>query len=647
MDVLYFWIKEYKNIENKGFDLSSKISFTTEVESISPDGTLNLILSKEVRNSIDLFPENIVDVKAILGENGSGKSNLLLWLINFIMNNQTRNFGFLVTSEYIIVRDKINFISFPEELFGKKLLFIQPEDLVNFNRINTYKNKVQRSEAFGMIANNLMETYFKKKYLIYYSPALNQDNYYNSEGVRNSYFRWPSEKLNYFDISTESLIVSDYNNHINNLDYMITGESELLSYKFLESLRALDFLSTEKELGLTINFPIHNIDIGFTGFNSKFWESIDYLVSDNSNRDKVIGNLLDFDKIDPFKLGKEEAFFAEFSKEIMYCIMSYQLKHYYNFSKEQIYPLERLGNNLRDNYNPKLGFYESIYEYLKKGDVFTEEDANFMIEQIQEARSYFESKFKSGEIICNGDYGLSVPEFSIRSIIKDFLQAPLFEIKTSREEEERVIRLNMFGFDLHGLSSGERNFLSLFSRVNSIKKHIKDNREILFLIDEGELGFHPQWQKEYFKLITDFIKKFFANNKVQLIITSHSPFLASDLPKENIIFLERDDNQKTKISDLNEHQLTFASNIHSLYSDAFFLKGATIGSFSKDILNEIIDYLKGDNFSEEKNNRYRSIIEIIGEPVIKRKLEDLWIQKLGKEEELHILKKRISYLESL
>ncbi|MGQ7945072.1 AAA family ATPase [Flavobacterium sp. WC2509] len=647
MDVLYFWIKEYKNIENKGFDLSSKISFTTEVESISPDGTLNLILSKEERSPLHIFPENIVDVKAILGENGSGKSNLLVWLINFIMNNQTRNFGFLVTSEYIIVRDKINFISFPEEVFGKKLLFIQPEDLVNFNRINTYKNKVQKSEAFGMIASNLMETYFKKKYLIYYSPALNQDNFYNSEGVQNSYFRWPSEKLNYFDISTESLIVSDYNNHKNNLDYMITGESELLSYKFLESLRALDFLSTEKELDLTINFPIHNIDIGFTGFNSKFWDSVDYLVSDNSNREKVIGNLLDFDKIDPFQLDNEEAFFAEFSKEIMYCIISYQLKYYFNFSKEQLYPLERLGNNLRDNYNPKLGFYESIYEYLKKGDVFTEEDANFMIEQIQEARSYFESKFKSGEIICKGDYGLSVPEFSIRSIIKDFLQAPLFVIKTSRKEEERVIRLNMFGFDLHGLSSGERNFLSLFSRLNSIKKHIKDNREILFLIDEGELGFHPQWQKEYFKLITDFIKKFFANNKVQLIITSHSPFLASDLPKENIIFLERDENQKTKISDLSEHQLTFASNIHSLYSDAFFLKGATIGSFSKDILNEIIDYLKGNNFSDEKNNKYRSIIEIIGEPVIKRKLEDLWIQKLGKEEELHILKKRISYLESL
>src|SRR5690606_30353928 len=114
-----------------------------------------------------------------------------------------------------------------------------------------------------------------------------------------------------------------------------------------------------------------------------------------------------------------------------------------------------------------------------------------------------------------------------------------------------------------------------------------------------------------------------------------------------IIFLEKDENLKTRISDLSNHQLTFASNIHSLYSDAFFIKGATIGSFSKDILNEIIDYLKGDQFSAQLNDKYRSIIKIIGEPVIKRKLEDLWIEKLGKEEELDILRDRIKYLESL
>jgi len=646
MDVLYFWIREYKNIKSKGFNLSSKISFTTEIDSTESDGTLNLSLTSEEGKSLNLFSENIIDVKAILGENGSGKSNLLFYLINFIMNKQTRRFGFLITSKYIIIRDKINFTSFPAEVLAEKLEIIQAEDLVNFNR-GQYKNKVQRMEAFNMIADNLMETYLKNMYLIYYSPGLNQDNYYNSEGVQNSYARWENTESNFFDISTESLIVSDYNNHKNNLDYMITGESELLSYKFLESLRALDFLRTEKELGLSINFPIHTINIGFTGFNAKFWDSVDHLISDNSSRNKAISSLLNFDKIDLFKLDSNEAFFAEFLKEIMYCIMSFQLKHYYNFSSEELYPLQRLTDNIRDNYNSELGLAEAIKEYIKKSDFFEEEDGIFLIEQIEAVKSYFNSKFKSGEIFCNGMYGLSVPEFSIRSIIKDFLEAPLFELKTSREEGERTIRLNMFGFDLYGLSSGERNFLSLFSRLNWIKRFIKNERKILFLIDEGELGFHPQWQKEYFKLITDFIGKFFKNNKVQLIITSHSPFLASDLPKENIIFLERDENQETQISDLSEHQLTFASNIHSLYSDAFFLKGATIGSFSKDILNEIIDYLKGDGFSKEKNDKYRSIIQIIGEPVIKRKLQDLWVQKLGKEEELKVLRKRIKYLESL
>lgn len=647
MDVFYFWIREYKNIESSGFNFSSRVSFTTEIESIDSDGSLNLSLSKQHENSLKLFPKNITDVKAILGENGSGKSNLLFSLINFIMNKKASDFGFLVTSEYIIVRDKINFISIPDDIFGKKLQIIQPEDLVNFNRLGTLKRKVSRSEAFSMITDNLMEAHFKKKYLIYYSPALNQDNYYNSEGVQNSYFRWENTKLNFFDISTESLIVSDYNNHKNNLDYMISGESELLSYKFLESIRVLDFLRIEKDLNLSINFPIHNIDIGFTGFNSKFWDSVDYLISNNSSIKRTIGNVLNFDKIDTLRLSSEEAFFAEFSKEVMYCVMSFQLKHYYNSSAEELYPLERLIDNLRVNYHSELGFYGALYDYIKKGDGFKEEDGNYLIEQIESAKSYFASKFKSGDIICHGLYGLSVPESKIRFIIDDFLKEPLFELKISRNTEERTIRLNMFGFDLHGLSSGERNFLSLFSRLNSIKKFIKNEREILFLIDEGELGFHPQWQKEYLKLITDFIEKFFPNNKVQLIITSHSPFLASDLPKENIIFLERDENQKTKISDLSEHQLTFASNIHSLYTDAFFLKGATIGSFSKDILNEIIDYLKEDAFSEEKNNKYRSIIAIIGEPVIKRKMEELWMQKMGKKEEVIMLKKRISYLESL
>lgn len=647
MEILYFWIREHRNIKETGFNLSSKVLFNTVIENIEADGTLNLSVLQEETNSLNIFPKNIIDVKAILGENGSGKSNLLYWITNFIMNKKTSSFGFLITSEFIIVRDKINFTNLPISINGKKIKLISPEDIINSTRVGNFKAKINKEDAFSMIGNNLMETYFKNKYLIFYSTILNQDNYYNSEGLQNSYFLWENTKMNYFDISTESLIVNDYSNHKNNLNYFISGESELLSYKYLESIRILDFLSIEKSLDLSIKFPIHTINIGFTGFNEKFWDSIDYIISPNSSLNKSIEKILRFDKIDSSKLDYETAFKTELSKEIMYCIMSFQLKNYYNFSREKDYPIGRLINSLQKNYDSSLGSIEALYNYIKKSEHFTYNN-EYLINQIKDVFIYFEDKFISGEIICNGIYGLVVPEFHIRSVIGDFIKSPIYGLKLSENEEvDDFIRFNMFGFDLYGLSSGERNFLSFFSRLHSIKNRIKKNRDILFLIDEGEIGFHPQWQKEYFKLITDFIEKYFPKNRVQLIITSHSPFLASDLPKENIIFLDKDENNKTKISDLSNHNLTFASNIHSLYSDAFFIKGATIGSFSKHILNEIIDYLKSDQFSAPLNDKYRSIIKIVGEPVIKRKLEDLWIEKLGKEEELNILRDRIKYLESL
>lgn len=242
---------------------------------------------------------------------------------------------------------------------------------------------------------------------------------------------------------------------------------------------------------------------------------------------------------------------------------------------------------------------------------------------------------------------MKIPQTRIRSIAKDFLKAPLSYFKLSEDPEDGIIKLNMFGFDFYGLSTGERSFLSLFSRLHYYRNRIEENRNILFLIDEGELGFHPQWQKEYFKIILDFFKKMFPKNNIQLVITSHSPFLASDLPKENIIFLKKNSSNQTEISGLKMRQETFAANIHSLYSDAFFIQGATIGSFAKDTLDEIVDYLNGEKHTTELNYKYKNIIKKIGEPIIKNKLEEMWVQKLGKYEEISMLEERINYLKSL
>ena len=75
MELLYVWIKDYKNIKEQGFNFSPKWRFHYEPET----GELTI---DENKNFIDnFFGEHISNVTAIVGENGSGKSNVLVEII--------------------------------------------------------------------------------------------------------------------------------------------------------------------------------------------------------------------------------------------------------------------------------------------------------------------------------------------------------------------------------------------------------------------------------------------------------------------------------------------------------------------------------------------------------------------------------------
>ena len=88
------------------------------------------------------------------------------------------------------------------------------------------------------------------------------------------------------------------------------------------------------------------------------------------------------------------------------------------------------------------------------------------------------------------------------------------------------------------LSSGQKAMLDMFSRFYSIAMKINKlgDKNILILIDEGELYLHPQWQKSLLKDLLDFFKMIY-DKDIQVILTSNSPFIVSDLPKHNIIFI--------------------------------------------------------------------------------------------------------------
>ena len=98
----------------------------------------------------------------------------------------------------------------------------------------------------------------------------------------------------------------------------------------------------------------------------------------------------------------------------------------------------------------------------------------------------------------------------------------------------------------------------------------------------------------------------------QIIITSHSPILISDIPRSNILFIEKRDGYSRVCTPIR-HKETFAANIHTLYNDSFFLEGVPIGDFAKCKIQEIYNRLNNAEISPEiLKEIYR-----IGEPIIR------------------------------
>ena len=289
-----------------------------------------------------------------------------------------------------------------------------------------------------------------------------------------------------------------------------------------------------------------------------------------------------------------------------------------NFSKEKL--LTFLYIELFEDENPKIHEIESDImsiekEILEKFKVKNIENIYALLEKIEESTILIE-EFKD---IYNV-YKESLLE--LRNI--GYLKID-FEDKEGREY-----------FDL---SQGERK---LFTEMLMIFDEIKqsENNNFLLLLDEPDLSLHPDWQKRY---ISEMIKLLsnFSEKKFHLIVTTHSPFILSDLPKENIIFLE-----KGKQVYPFENGQTFGANIHTLLSHGFFMKDGLMGEFAKSKIDDVINYLNNKKSEIRNDKDAQNIIDIIGEPIIKRELQRMLKNKmeLSNKTEIDTIKSQIELL---
>lgn len=285
-----------------------------------------------------------------------------------------------------------------------------------------------------------------------------------------------------------------------------------------------------------------------------------------------------------------------------------------------------------ENYTDYSKFIES-YDNLLKHTIFLTGD---ILCQINNSESEMIVK-------CDCNYDESI--FRFLKAVDEINSIFIYEINPLRKKA-------LFEMEYgHNISSGELQLLIEISNLYNTFKMIK-NKHIIFLLDEPDKTMHPEWSSKYINclitMINDLSKREFKDGqrKFQFIITTHSPFMLSDVPKEFVTCIEIDKNHKRVIS---KPKKSFASNYYDIIKDSFFLENF-IGDFAKEKINEMI---KNINSLETVNDckcvdSLRNKIKIIDDDFLKgilnKKLEDkiasidknynLEIRKLNLKEEI-------------
>lgn len=151
---------------------------------------------------------------------------------------------------------------------------------------------------------------------------------------------------------------------------------------------------------------------------------------------------------------------------------------------------------------------------------------------------------------------------------------------------------------LNHLSSGERQFLYMMSTLVYHAINLKTiatnpNRiqynKLNLVMDEVEICFHPELQRQFINKMIGVLTRMKLNEHfdINILLTTHSPFVLSDIPTANLLCLEKGEPKKGD----EVLQQTFCANVYDLLSNHFFMR-QFIGDFAAKKLDNWVEEVK-------------------------------------------------------
>lgn len=493
MELVYLWVDDYKNIHQQGFNFSPRFDCKYDGENL-------MITPKE--HLENFFGENI-NVTAIVGENGSGKSSIL---------------------SSLIMKSKIFMVVFDDEL-------------------KIYTNKVKVTSSLKI------------------------------EDFTTSFLR----KVLYY--SMDNLNLAESRSHLTTIDFSKTNELIATNYLKLQDI--------DSEL---FNFMPYYIEYSFYDF----WLDSSYEIDNLEVEDIKAAFDWNYPESSDNIINAIKALMAVQDEYLLYLFNRFE-------------GLERIFENI------------DLLEKVRPKDLYLVVDEKEVQEALKECDINFVEREKFKLLQEHADKFLEIKKLEELFGV-DYLE--LFFYKLSEQLEFDFMTENRATYS--SLSHGEKTIYTFLVHLVNY-----DQKDFLFLLDEPDNTLHPNWQKKFLYAFINIAEKL--KIKTHFLITSHSPFILSDIPKQNVIFLK--DGRQTDV-DIS----TFGANIHTLLSHGFFMENGLMGEFAKEKIQSVIDFLNDTHESNLDQQKAWSIIQLIGEPFLKHKLEEKFHEKFSTDEEKRMAK---------
>ncbi|MES9695618.1 AAA family ATPase, partial [Bacillus toyonensis] len=317
--------------------------------------------------------------------------------------------------------------------------------------------------------------------------------------------------------------------------------------------------------------------------------------------------------------------------------------------------------------------FNNNLEYIKNIDsiAFLNDDLESRINYLLQVLQVIFDALKSEQVIEQYIYNLNFIKDYVSFLIscnkKYFKSDRTMSVNLNWDYDEKIFNLltlydryidneyQLFHFiniKFKNMSVGELELANGFANLNAaiqVATHNKQIDSVLLLLDEPDASFHPEWSRRYIYNICRFLNNndFEREVKFQILITTHSPFIISDIPREHITCINVIEKPFGNLKrEVKKADFGLMGNFYDIIKNDFFIT-SPIGEYAKTIFKEIVEKINDlEKKSKDEIDNLKGIISSIGDEMIRIKLQQLLNDKeleLLPEEER--IKGRIKELE--